>query len=278
MSISLLCFIKDGCLLHHIYFTFICMAWNPDTYNQYKTERSTPFFDLLALVRPKENMKVIDLGCGTGELTKEIAEALPGSFVTGIDSSAEMLKDAAAFSNESVQFKVTSIESQLNNGEKWDLVFSNAALQWVDGHEELFPTIIGSISKGGQLAIQMPAQHHNRTNIILNELADEEPYRSALQDFNRLSPVLDIDRYAAILFENGCTSMTVFEKIYPLVLPDTEALYKWVSGTALIPYIERLEEKSKDDFIKAYKKRLQEHFTTSPVFYPFKRMLMAASF
>lgn len=254
------------------------MAWNPHIYNQYKTERSAPFFDLLALVAPKENMKIIDLGCGTGELTRQLAEALPGSLVTGIDSSEEMLHEAAAYNSESIQFKVKSVEEQLDSDEKWDLVFSNAALQWVDDHEQLFPKIIRCIGKGGQLAVQVPAQHHNRTNIILNQLAGEEPYRSALQDFKRSSPVLDTDRYATILFENGCTAMTVFEKIYPLVLPDTEALYNWVSGTALIPYIEKLDEKSKNDFIVAYKKRLEEHFTGRPVFYPFKRMLMLASF
>lgn len=254
------------------------MAWNPHTYNQYKNERSAPFFDLLSLVTAKENMKVIDLGSGTGELTLELAKALPGSAVTGIDASAEMLHNATAYSNEQLQFKISSIEAQVSSGEKWDLVFSNAALQWVDNHEQLFPTIISGIRKGGQLAIQMPAQHHNRTNIILNELAEEAPFRSALKDFKRVSPVLDTDRYASILFEQGCSNMTVFEKIYPLLLPDTEALYNWVSGTALIPYIEKLEGNSKENFIAAYKRRLQEYFNSSPVFYPFKRMLMVASF
>ena len=254
------------------------MAWNPGIYNQFKSERAAPFYDLLALVEPKANMKIMDLGCGTGELTKILADTLPGAEVTGIDSSPEMLASAAAFRSEHLQFIVSDIALQLSLGKKWDLLFSNAAIQWVDDHEVLFPKLIASISQGGQLAIQMPAQHHNLTNIILNELAEEEPYKEALQNFSRKSPVLDINRYATILFENGAVSMTVFEKIYPLILPDIEALYNWVSGTALIPYISKMEGDTKQNFITAYKKKLQQHFNTRLVFYPFKRMLMHAQF
>ncbi|RYD73276.1 MAG: methyltransferase domain-containing protein [Sphingobacteriales bacterium] len=254
------------------------MAWNPNTYNQFKNERAAPFHDLLALVKPVANMKVIDLGCGTGETTKIIADTLFSAFVTGIDSSAEMLAGSAKFATDRLTFKVHGIEKQLDSNEKFDLIFSNAAIQWVDDHEVLFPKIINSINKGGQLAIQMPAQHHNRTNILLNELADEAAFNKALQNFKRASPVLDTDRYASILFENGATSITVFEKIYPLILKDTEALYHWVSGTALIPYLEKLDEVGKANFIAAYKEKLKKNFANSPVFYPFKRILMHANF
>ncbi|MBC7933781.1 MAG: methyltransferase domain-containing protein [Rhizobacter sp.] len=254
------------------------MAWNPGVYNQFKSERAAPFYDLLALVNPVKNMVVIDLGCGTGELTKMLADSLPGANVTGIDSSAEMLSNAVALENDQLHFAVSNIEAQLNQNEKWDLVFSNAAVQWVDDHERLFPAMIATLNKGGQLAIQMPAQHHNISNIILNDLAEEIPYKQALKNFKRISPVLDIDRYTAILFENGALSMMVFEKIYPLVLPDTNALYNWVSGTALIPYIEKMEEGIKEDFIHAYQQRLQQQFSKTPVFYPFKRILMQAQF
>lgn len=223
-------------------------------------------------------MSVIDLGCGTGELTKTIAEKLPGSVVTGIDSSVEMLANAGPLEHERLHFAVRSVHEELERNEKWDLIFSNAAIQWVDDHEALFPKMIHFINKGGQLAIQMPAQHHNMTNIILNEVAGEAAFREQLKDFKRVSPVLDINRYAEILFENGAVSITTFEKIYPLILPDTNALYNWVSGTALIPYIERLDETGKETFTHVYKERLLQHFKKSPVFYPFKRILLHAQF
>lgn len=252
------------------------MAWNPDIYNQFKSERAAPFYDLLALVKPVDKMKVIDLGCGTGELTQTITEKLPGSIVKGIDFSAEMLSQAPK--SERLYFEVKTVEEQLERDEKFDLVLSNAAIQWINDHEIIFPKMIRSLNKGGQLAIQMPAQHHNISNIILNEIADESAFKIQLKDFKRVSPVLELDRYAAILFENGATNMTVFEKIYPLILPDIEALYKWVSGTALIPYMERLDTDSQELFSRHFKQRLGDHFNQLPVFYPFKRIFLHASF
>ena len=215
------------------------MAWNPDTYNKFKSERFAPFYDCLNLIEVRQGINVIDLGCGTGELTRKLADALPRSRVIGIDSSQEMLNDSKAFENEQVQFELRSIEAQVNQPEKWDLVFSNAAIQWVDKHEALLPKIIAVVKSGGQLVIQLPNQNQNVSNLILNELASEEPFSKALQNWKRDSSVLEIDRYAQILFENGGQQITVFEKIYPLILKDTKALFDWVSGTALIPYTER---------------------------------------
>jgi trans-aconitate 2-methyltransferase len=254
------------------------MAWNPGTYNKFKTERFAPFYDLLALIKVKAAMNVIDLGCGTGELTRKLADMLPGSTILGIDSSREMLHDSKAFENQQVSFECTSIEEQLSTDEKWDLVFSNAAIQWVDNHEKLLPKIISTIKANGQLVIQIPAQHHNVSNIMLNGLAGEEPFGTILQNWKRDSPVLDIDTYAKIFFENGSKSITAYEKIYPLVLQDADALFDWVSGTALIPYTEKLEGKNRQDFIHEYRKRLQSKFEKSPVFYPFKRIILEATF
>lgn len=254
------------------------MAWNPDTYNKFKSERFAPFYDCLNLITIREGIDVIDLGCGTGELTRKLADALPESKVIGIDSSQEMLNDSKAFENEQLKFELRSIEEQVEQETKWDLVFSNAAIQWVYNHEDLLPKIISMVKPDGQLVIQMPNQNQNASNLILDELAAEEPFCTALQSWTRNSPVLDIERYAQILFENGSQQMTVFEKIYPLVLRNADALFDWVSGTALIPYTERLNGEIKEQFIAAYKERLKKRFPESPVFYPFKRIIMEAKF
>src|SRR4051812_2114070 len=106
------------------------MAWNPGVYNQFKKERYAAFDDLLKLVTVKPGLSVIDLGCGTGELTRRLTDHLPGSKVLGIDASAEMLKEADAFATKNLVFAQHTIEDVLNQGKKWDLVFSNAAIQW----------------------------------------------------------------------------------------------------------------------------------------------------
>lgn len=254
------------------------MAWNPDTYNQFKSERSAPFYDLLALLKVQPGLEVIDLGCGTGELTGKLADTVPGSNVLGVDSSEEMLGKSRQIGGSTLNFECISIENQLEKEQQWDVVFSNAALQWVPDHETLFPRIMTKIKPGGQLLVQMPSQHHNITNHLLNELATQGPFASVFAGWNRLSPVLELDHYAQLLFENGSKSMQVFEKIYPLILKDVDELLTWVSGTALIPYLERLPESLKAPFLENYKAVLASHFPKTPVFYPFKRTLIWAQF
>lgn len=254
------------------------MAWNPDQYNRFKTERFAPFYDLLQLMEVKEGLKVIDLGCGTGELTHQLAQVLPKAKLLGIDSSAEMLAKAAAFANQQLKFEQRTIEDQLKSPEKWDLVFSNAALQWVDGHEQLFPRIVATLRPGGQLLVQMPSQTENLLNRLLNALIAEEPFVSALNGWSRPSPVLSTEAYAQLLFEQGGTDIHIFEKIYPVIVTDPEELYNWIAGTALIPYVERLEAQPRAQLITEFKKRIKEHFTKRPILYPFKRIIIAAKF
>ncbi|RYZ22492.1 MAG: methyltransferase domain-containing protein, partial [Sphingobacteriales bacterium] len=132
------------------------MTWNPDLYNQFKQERFLPFEDCINLITKKPSMDVIDLGCGTGELTRKLRDSLPEpQLVLGIDSSAEMLSKSHQFASQHLLFAQRSIEQQVSMPDTWDLVFSNAAIQWVPDHRQLLSSIIGMIRKGGQLVIQI---------------------------------------------------------------------------------------------------------------------------
>jgi len=254
------------------------MPWDPERYEQFKKERFAPFDDLLRLVRVRDGLRAIDLGCGTGELTRRLADALPGSDVTGIDSSAEMLERAAEFARPGLRFEQRAIE-ELRGA--WDLIFSNAALQWVPDHERIFPTLFGMVRPGGQLVVQMPSNFSHPTHKLIDELAAQEPFRSGLGgwglDWSSSRPVLSLEQYADILYAQGATEITVFEKVYPHVLPDAGALADWMSGTALVPYMERLPEELRAPFMEGYRARLRERFPQTPVFYGFKRILLAAT-
>jgi trans-aconitate 2-methyltransferase len=255
------------------------MAWDPATYNKFRSERMQPFYDCLQLIELRSAMDIIDLGCGTGELTLQLAEFLPEpNMVLGIDSSAEMLLESSRFKHLNLSFRKARIEDQLQDVKKWDLIFSHAAMQWVDDHHRLMALIISRLKAGGQLLIQMPAQHHNITNRLLADLADTEPYRSELKNWNRRSPVLDTGEYGEILYRNGGQNIQVFEKIYPIVAKDSDALYDWVSGTALIPYLEQFTDETGIRFVSEFKLSLKQQFSQVPVFYPFKRIIMSASF
>src|SRR5512144_366391 len=102
------------------------MPWDPKQYHKFQAQRSAPFFDLLALVEKRPHLKVVDLGCGTGELTRQLADVLPDSDATGLDSSAQMLEKAAAYAGHNLRFEQGD-QAQLIG--EWDLIFSNAALQ-----------------------------------------------------------------------------------------------------------------------------------------------------
>jgi trans-aconitate 2-methyltransferase len=253
------------------------MAWNPDTYNKFKTERFAPFEDLISLIKVKPALQVIDLGCGTGELTAKLASVLPAPIILGIDSSKEMLSKANSFTSEQVSFANQTIEDTIATGKKWDLIFSNAALQWTGNHATLVPQLVSLVTPGGQLAVQVPSNHGHLTHVLLRELASTEPYKTALNGWVRVSPVLPIEAYAGIFFTCNCTDITVYEKAYLHVLENANALYEWMAGTAMIPYIEKLSAGMQQQFIHDYKNELLKNYTASPVVYPFKRILMAAT-
>src|SRR5512139_1845714 len=248
------------------------MPWNPDLYHKFQSERSAPFYDLLALVDVRPNLEVVDLGCGTGELTRQLADKLPGSKVTGLDSSPQMLEKAAAFTSPGLQF-FQGDQAQLTG--KWDLIFSNAALQWSEDHAQLVPDLYGRLKPGGQIAVQVPSNHTHISHQLIRETAGEEPFRSILGGFVRYAPVLSIDQYAHILFHCGAEDILSFEKVYAHILADSEAVVEWISGTACVPYFERLGE-HKDEFVQVISTKMHEALPQSPVFYPFRRTLFTA--
>lgn len=221
-------------------------------------------------VRP--NLRVVDLGCGTGELTRKLADAFPNSHVTGLDSSPQMLERAASFSSPNLVF-VQGDQAALTG--EWDLIFSNAALQWSENHAELIPYLYGRLAPGGQIAVQVPSNHNHISHQIYRETASEEMFRFILNGFQRYAPVLPIDDYARIFFNCGAEDITVFEKIYAHVLEDSDAVVEWISGTALVPYFERLG-KYKDAFVQSIREKMRAAMPGSPVFYPFRRILFSA--
>ncbi len=258
------------------------MPWNPERYHQFQKERAAPFDDLLQLVQRREGLRVIDLGCGPGELTRRLADALPGSDVLGLDSSPEMLTRAAAHARPGLRFEQGTIEALASagaqaNGGEWDVIFSNAAIHWVDDHRALLPRLFSLLRPGGQLVVQVPSNYSHPTHTLIVEVASQEPFAQALNGWNRVIPVLSIEEYAELLYMQGGEDITVFEKVYPHVLQDADALVHWTSGTALVPYFERFSEEMRERFLERYRQQLRERFPSSPVFYGFRRTLFAAT-
>jgi len=250
------------------------MPWNPEVYNQFKDVRYLPFFDLMQFISPNGLEKAIDIGCGTGEQTHILSEKFSDAVFLGIDSSAEMLAQSKSFNNERLSFQQKTVEELYDSTDQWDLIFSNAALQWSDDHKKLFPKLLSLLSENGQFAVQMPVQSENILNQILFRLASEEPYKTDLQHWNRVSPVLSLDEYAKMMFEYGLKDLQISIKVYPIIAENAEKLFQFIFGSALIPYLEKLDGNNKEQFIQEYKKRIKEKFDQFPAIYAFKRILL----
>lgn len=250
------------------------MPWNPEIYNRFKDIRYRPFFDLSELIQHNPGMKAVDLGCGTGEQTALLSAKFPDARFLGIDSSEEMLAKSKTLENEQLRFEKDSTEEFLTRDETWDLIFSNAALQWSDNHQQLFPKLLSRLNSRGQIAIQMPYQPGNILNQLLAEVAEYEPFRTYLAGWNRPSSVLTIDEYARLLFENGMEDLNLSLRVYPIIAETPETFFDFISGSALIPYIERLNKEQQQPFVNAFKERIFQEFPKFPALYAFKRLLL----
>jgi trans-aconitate 2-methyltransferase len=261
-------------------------TWDPTQYDKFQREREQPFFDLLALVRPAPAMRAVDLGCGTGKLTRALHEQLAARETLGIDRSDSMLaamRDAPqppglSFETGTIEtFAEGEVARRLQpsgSADGWDLIFSNAALHWVDDHERLIAQLASALAPSGQLAFQVPAQHDTLTHLVAEEIAREEPFASAFGGWRRSQPVLTVDAYARLLYRCGFTNQSAQLIVYPHVLASREDVVEWVKGTTLTEYKRHLPEAVYDRFVDTYRGRLLAQLPGDrPFFFPFKRIL-----
>jgi trans-aconitate 2-methyltransferase len=250
--------------------------WDPSQYERFSDERTAPFFDLLELVEPRRGGRVVDLGCGTGELTRALHERTGASATLGIDSSEAMLARSKAYAGGGLSFKLEDIAAWAPP-EPVDLVFSNAALHWVDDHPELFARLTDTLKPGGQLAVQMPANHDHASHLIAERVAGEQPFCEALGGYVRRSPVMAPEHYAVMLDRLGYLSQHVRLQVYLHLLPEPAAIVDWVKGTLLTEYKRRLSGALYEDFIARYRGLLLADVRDDrPFRFTFKRLLLWA--
>ena len=249
-------------------------TWNPTQYSKFQREREQPFFDLLALIRPAPAMRVVDLGCGTGHLTRRLHQELKAAETVGIDRSERMLDVARRDPlPPGLRFEAASIES-FDGHAAYDLIFSNAAFHWVEDHEALIGQLFRALAPGGQLVFQVPAMHETTSHRLADALTGVEPFRTAFAGWTRPQPVLEPDQYSRLLFRIGFAEPNVRLVIYPHVLDNREAVFEWMKGTLLTEYEKRLPPEQVHAFTEAYRERLIPQLQDDrPFFFPFRRIL-----
>lgn len=252
-------------------------AWDPAQYAKFQRERSAPFFDLLALVEVRPAMRVVDLGCGTGELTRRLHERLGARGTVGLDRSAKMLGKSAAFAAPGLRFERGTVEAFTPEAPV-DLVFSNAALHFVEGHEALFGRLASFLAPGGQLAVHVPANQDHATHVTAREVASEEPFASTLGGYVHPTHVLPVETYATLLHRLGFARQTVRLAVYGHLLESREGAFEWVKGSVLTEYESRMPQALYAAFLAAYRERLLSRLADErPFFFTYKRVLIHAA-
>jgi trans-aconitate 2-methyltransferase len=250
-------------------------AWSVAQYERFKAERAQPFVDLLALVQPAPKPRVLDLGCGTGELTRRLHDALGASQTVGLDSSESMLAKSAAFAGGGLSFRVGRIEDFLASAQV-ELLFSNAALHWVPDHPALLARLAKAIAPGGQLAVQMPANFDHPSHTVAAEVSAEPPFADHVRGGHR-SAVLAPEAYARLLHEHGFAEQHVRVQVYGHVLAGPEEVVEWVKGSLLTDYQSRLPPELFVRFVARYREVLLSRLGDArPYFFTFKRLLLWA--
>jgi trans-aconitate 2-methyltransferase len=254
------------------------MAWSAGQYLKFEDERTRPARDLLQAVPAGEVRRAADLGCGPGNSTELIAARYPEAFVVGVDNAPDMIR-AAKERLPAVQFELATIEEWSAEG-PWDLIFANAALQWVPGHETVLPKLARMVSKGGSLAIQMPDNMGEPSHTAMEVVAAEPAFAAKLAGAGSARTVIaGADWYYALL-KPLCARVDVWRTTYyhPLA-GGIDAVAEWLKGTGLRPYLDRLRAGEQEAFLAAYKQELAKSYkplADGAVLLPFPRLFIVA--
>jgi len=233
--------------------------------------------DLVAAIPNRDARTAIDLGCGPGNSTEVLAAAFPDASVTGIDSSSDMIA-AARKRLPSIRFEVADIVTWSDEG-PFDLIFSNAVFQWVEGHETLFPRFLKRLAPGGSLAIQMPDNADVPAHRAMREIAADGPWATKLANVSR--PARHDVLFYYDLLKPLCERVDIWRTTYHHVIAGGSAgVVEWFKGSALRPYLTALDEAEQKAFLARYTADVAKAYPERPdgtVLLPFPRLFFVAT-
>ncbi|MFJ9340104.1 trans-aconitate 2-methyltransferase [Streptomyces sp. NPDC101733] len=262
-------------------------TWDPQQYLRHAGHRTRPFLDLLNRISelPTRPARIADLGCGPGNVTALLADRWPDARITGYDLSPEMLHRAAeeyagpTSGGGSLDFAHGDLASWLPE-ETYDLIVSNAALQWVPSHPGSFAPWINGLRPGGTFAFQIPGNFTAPSHRLLAELCDTPTWRHRLAGHGaRYIHILESAEYFTRLTELGC-AVDVWETTYYQLLEGPDPVLDWVKGTALRPVLTALgdDREAVERFLAEYREALRAAYPPGPhgTVFPFRRIFAIA--
>ncbi|RYF81244.1 MAG: trans-aconitate 2-methyltransferase [Comamonadaceae bacterium] len=245
------------------------LDWNPALYRRYEDERTRPAQELLARVPLTQVARVVDLGCGPGNSTELLVQRYPGADVLGIDNSEAMLVSARERLPER-QFRARfefgdiatwappSANTATNTATHTapDLIYANAALQWVPDHETLIPRLFAALAPGGVLAIQMPDNRQEPTHRLMRAVAAEAPWAKPIGNADALrTDLLGIGGYYDLLAPVAA-QVDVWHTVYQHPMASASAIVEWVRSTGLKPFVDRLPAELQASYLAEYERRV----------------------
>lgn len=252
------------------------MTWDPAAYGTFSQPRLRPALDLMARIKADAPARVADLGCGTGNVTRLLAARWPMAEVTGVDSSPEMLGEMPG---EAGGFRAVQADmASWRPDTPLDVLFSNAALHWLDGHATLFPHLVSLLAPGGTLAVQMPRNHQAQSHVVMAQVAQSGPWAETLAPLLRTDPVAEPAFYYQTLAPL-VADIDIWQTEYLHMLDGDDAVYHWVMGTALKPLADALDEPDRSDFLIEVRERLRNSYpreANGKTPFAFKRLFIVA--
>jgi trans-aconitate 2-methyltransferase len=258
----------------------VAFQWDPNQYLHFAEERTRPCRELAAHVAVAAPRQVIDLGCGPGNSTQVLAERWPDADLTGLDSSPEMIADARNASPQRRWIAGNIASWAASSPQPFDVVFSNAALQWVRDHTTLFPRLLQQVSPGGALAVQMPGNFDAPAHCIARDIAASASWRDRFSAAGVREWHVHEPAYYYDLLAPRAERIDLWETEYQQVMPAAEAILDWYKGTGLRPYFAALtNEDDREQFAAAYVDGIRAAYPLRPdgrVLFPFRRMFVIA--
>ncbi|MDQ7958110.1 MAG: trans-aconitate 2-methyltransferase [Pseudomonadota bacterium] len=245
--------------------------WNPALYRRYEDERTRPAIELLARVPLATAARVVDLGCGPGNSTELLVRRFPQAQVTGTDNSEAMLVSARERLPQA-RFELSDIATWAPAADAGapDLIYANAALQWVPDHEALIPRLFAALAPGGVLAVQMPDNRAEPTHRLMREVAAQAPWKEPIGDYTRLrTELLTIGGYYDLLAPLAA-EVDVWHTVYQHRMDSAAAIVEWVRATGLRPFIDPLSPELRASYLAEYERRVDAAY---PVRTDGKRLL-----